>query len=189
MYFCCHPEDFNDYFDLISDEILSVENCAIWYSDEFVERDEIFYDTMSDIKIWINDHKARTGEDGVFELHWLIHHMNMSIFKIGRLISFIPSSVIMGFTSGIAVTIVIGQIKDFLGLTFPEGMPTVETAEKVEAIAKSITTFNPQALLVGAIGGILLPEGHGLVDQLLLVALAEIDLHGHEGAVFLQNGL
>ena len=47
--------------------------------------DEIFYDTMSDIKIWINDHKARTGEDGVFELHWLIHHMNMSIFKIGRL--------------------------------------------------------------------------------------------------------
>ncbi|MBR2953397.1 MAG: DUF5596 domain-containing protein [Clostridia bacterium] len=47
--------------------------------------DEIFYDTMTDIKIWIDDHKARTGEDGLFELNWIMHHMNMSIFKIGRL--------------------------------------------------------------------------------------------------------
>ncbi len=47
--------------------------------------DKIFYDTMNDIKIWIDDHKARTNEDGVYELHWLMHHMNMIIFKIGRL--------------------------------------------------------------------------------------------------------
>ena len=47
--------------------------------------DEIFYDTMSDIRIWIDDHKARTNEDGLFELNWIMHHMNMNIFKIGRL--------------------------------------------------------------------------------------------------------
>lgn len=47
--------------------------------------DEVFYDTMTDIKIWIDDHKARTNEDGLFELHWIMHHMNMNIFKIGRL--------------------------------------------------------------------------------------------------------
>ncbi len=47
--------------------------------------DEIFYDTMSDIKIWIDDHKARTNEDGLYELNWILHHMNMAIFKIGRL--------------------------------------------------------------------------------------------------------
>ena len=76
----------------------------------------------------------------------------MGICRFGSLIKYIPYTITTGFTSGIALTIVIGQIKDFLGLTFPEGMPTVETAEKVEAIAKSITTFNPQALLVGAIG-------------------------------------
>ncbi len=76
----------------------------------------------------------------------------MGLLKFGSLIKYIPHTITTGFTSGIALTIVIGQIKDFLGLTFPEGMPTVETAEKVEAIAKSITTFNPQALLVGAIG-------------------------------------
>lgn len=76
----------------------------------------------------------------------------MGLLKFGTLIKYIPHTITTGFTSGIALTIVIGQIKDFLGLTFPEGMPTVETAEKVEAIAKSITTFNIQALLVGAIG-------------------------------------
>lgn len=76
----------------------------------------------------------------------------MGLLHFGTLIKYIPYTITTGFTSGIALTIVIGQIKDFLGLTFPEGMPTVETAEKVEAIAKSITTFNPQALLVGIIG-------------------------------------
>lgn len=76
----------------------------------------------------------------------------MGVFRFGSLIKYIPHTITTGFTSGIALTIVIGQVKDFLGLTFPEGMPTVETAEKVEAIAKSITTFNPWALLVGAIG-------------------------------------
>lgn len=76
----------------------------------------------------------------------------MGLLKFGSLIKYIPHTITTGFTSGIALTIVIGQVKDFLGLTFPEGMPTVETAEKLEAIAKSITTFNPQALLVGAIG-------------------------------------
>ena len=75
----------------------------------------------------------------------------MGILKFGSLIKYIPHTITTGFTSGIALTIVIGQIKDFLGLTFPEGMPTVETAEKLEAIAHSISTFNWQALVVGLV--------------------------------------
>ncbi len=75
----------------------------------------------------------------------------MGVFRFGSLIKYIPHTITTGFTSGIALTIVIGQIKDFLGLTFPEGMPTVETAEKVEAITLSISTINWQALLMGAI--------------------------------------
>ncbi len=75
----------------------------------------------------------------------------MGVFKFGSLIKYIPYTITTGFTAGIAVTIVIGQIKDFLGLSFPEGMPTVETAEKLHAIAKSIGTFNWQALVVGVI--------------------------------------
>ena len=76
----------------------------------------------------------------------------MGLFKFGSLIKYIPYTITTGFTSGIALTIVIGQIKDFLGLTFPEGTHAVEAPEKLEAIAKSITTFNPWALLVGVIG-------------------------------------
>lgn len=47
------------------------------------------------------------------------------IFKLGRLISFIPSSVIMGFTSGIAITIAMGQIDNFFGTT-SEGTGIIE---------------------------------------------------------------
>ncbi len=76
----------------------------------------------------------------------------MGLFRFGSLIKYIPITITTGFTSGIAVTIVIGQIKDFIGLTFADGMPAVETAEKVEAIFASISTFNPWALLVGLSG-------------------------------------
>lgn len=75
----------------------------------------------------------------------------MGIFKFGSLIKYIPYTITTGFTSGIAVTIVIGQIKDFLGLTFVEGTKAVESMEKVKAIITSISTFNWQALLVGLI--------------------------------------
>ncbi len=47
------------------------------------------------------------------------------VFKLGRLISFIPSSVIMGFTSGIAITIAMGQIDNFFGTT-SEGTGIIE---------------------------------------------------------------
>lgn len=76
----------------------------------------------------------------------------MGICRFGSLIKYIPYTITTGFTSGIALTIVIGQIKDFCGMTFPEGMPTVETVEKLEAIGHSIATVNPWAILVGAIG-------------------------------------
>ena len=49
----------------------------------------------------------------------------MGFLKLGNLIRFIPYTITTGFTFGIAVTIVIGQIKDFLGLTYPAGTATV----------------------------------------------------------------
>ena len=73
----------------------------------------------------------------------------MGIFRFGALIKFIPYTIVTGFTSGIAVTIVIGQIKDFLGLTFNHS--PIETIEKVEEIINCIGTFNWQALVVGLV--------------------------------------
>ena len=80
----------------------------------------------------------------------------MGLCRLGSLIKFIPYTITTGFTAGIAVTIVIGQIKDFLGLTFAPGTHAIETTEKLSAIVRSLTTFNWQALLVGAIGLLIL---------------------------------
>ncbi len=73
----------------------------------------------------------------------------MGVFKLGSLIKFIPYTITTGFTTGIAVTLIIGQIKDFLGLTFKNS--PIETIEKVEEIAAQIHTFNYEALIIGAV--------------------------------------
>ncbi len=76
----------------------------------------------------------------------------MGIFRFGSLIKYIPMPITVGFTGGIAVTILVGQVKDFLGLTYAPGVSPIETPEKIEAIIDAIGTLNLHALLVGAIG-------------------------------------
>ena len=75
----------------------------------------------------------------------------MGMFKLGTLIKYVPKTITVGFTAGIAVTIFLGQIKDFLGLTYAAGVKPIETIEKVEANIEAISTFNWQSLLVGAV--------------------------------------
>ena len=73
----------------------------------------------------------------------------MGFCRFGALIKYIPGTITSGFTFGIAVTILLGQIKDFLGLTFQHS--PIETVDKVKEIFLSLDTINPQALLIGAI--------------------------------------
>lgn len=75
----------------------------------------------------------------------------MGIFRFGNLIKYIPYTITTGFTAGIAVTIFIGQLKDFFGLTYPVGTVTVETMEKVNAFATNFGTFNTMAVVVGSV--------------------------------------
>ncbi len=75
----------------------------------------------------------------------------MGLLRFGSLIRFIPYTITVGFTAGIAVTLLIGQVKDFLGLTYAPGTENIETIDKVKNIFKFITTFNYQALIVGAV--------------------------------------
>ena len=53
VYFCCHPEDFNRYFESISNEILSKQNCAIWYTDEVVAKDEDFFIDLKQMQLFV----------------------------------------------------------------------------------------------------------------------------------------
>jgi len=73
----------------------------------------------------------------------------MGVLRFGSLIRFIPYTITTGFTAGIAVTIAIGQLKDFLGLTFHES--PVETMEKLMEVGKCITSFNWQAFVVAVV--------------------------------------
>lgn len=75
----------------------------------------------------------------------------MGLFRLGSLIKFIPYTITVGFTAGIAVTIVVGQLKDFLGLTIHSEEPLIETTEKLVGVIENIQTFNWQALVVGAV--------------------------------------
>ena len=96
---------------------------------------------------------ARDGMDGLVIATVLagVFLILMGICRFGSLIKFIPYTITTGFTSGIAVTIVIGQLKDFFGVTYPEGVRPIETMEKLAAFLENIGTVNPAAPIVGAV--------------------------------------
>ena len=76
----------------------------------------------------------------------------LGICRVGSLIRFIPHTITVGFTAGIAVTLVIGQLKDFLGLTYPSGVNAIETVEKLKLVFENLSTINWWAVLVGGVG-------------------------------------
>ena len=76
----------------------------------------------------------------------------MGVLRLGSLIKYIPHTITVGFTAGIAVTLVIGQLKDFLGLTYPAGVVAIETVEKLTLVFEHISTFNPWAFGIGLLG-------------------------------------
>lgn len=96
---------------------------------------------------------AKNGMDGLVIATILagIFLIFMGLCHFGSLIRFIPCTITTGFTSGIAVTIVIGQLKDFFGLTYPEGLKPIETTEKMNAVIQNFSTINTDAVIVGAV--------------------------------------
>lgn len=75
----------------------------------------------------------------------------MGLLRFGNLIKFIPFTITTGFTAGIAVTLFIGQIKDFCGITYMHGEAPIETGEKLGALFANISTINLQAVIIGAV--------------------------------------
>lgn len=96
---------------------------------------------------------AKNGMDGLIVATVLagIILIIMGLLKFGSLIKFIPYTITTGFTSGIAVTIVVGQIKSFLGLTTDPSVNAIETVEKIEEVIHHIGTTNWSAVIVGVV--------------------------------------
>ncbi len=93
--------------------------------------------------------------------------LGMGLARLGGVIRFIPSPVIVGFTSGIAVIIWTGQWKDFFGL-HPEGA-SLHFHEKLWSLLKALpqldpatTAFGVGSLLLVLVGARLLPRIPGL---------------------------
>lgn len=75
----------------------------------------------------------------------------MGFFRFGNLLKFIPYTITTGFTAGIAVTLFLGQVKDFAGITYLHGEKPIETSEKVMAIFANLSTINWTSVLIGAL--------------------------------------
>ncbi|MDQ3187832.1 MAG: SulP family inorganic anion transporter [Pseudomonadota bacterium] len=73
----------------------------------------------------------------------------MGLTRLGLLVRFIPVSIVIGFTNGIAVLIILSQLKDFLGLSI-DRMPA-DFFQQAQLIGNSLGTINPYALAIAAV--------------------------------------
>lgn len=96
---------------------------------------------------------ARNGMEGLIVATILagIILIVMGLLKFGSLIKFIPYTITTGFTAGIAVTIVVGQLKSFFGLTTDPSVNAIETVEKIEEVITYFNTTNWSAVIVGVV--------------------------------------
>lgn len=103
----------------------------------------------------------------------------MGVCCMGSLIKYIPYTITTGFTAGIAVTIFVGQIKEFLGLSVVTEEPLIETMDKLAADIRFINTINLQAVIVGAVCLAILivwPKINDKIPPSLLAVIAGIVL-------------
>jgi SulP family sulfate permease len=94
---------------------------------------------------------ARFGLDGLLVTVFLSGAMLtvVGLLRLGALIRYIPHAVTVGFTCGIAVTILASQLKDFGGLTLSGAEPG-PLFPKLIALGEALPTINPSALALGA---------------------------------------
>ncbi len=71
----------------------------------------------------------------------------LGVFRLGAIIKFIPYPIVVGFTSGIAVTIFTTQVKDLLGMSITK-VPA-EFIDKWITYVRHLDTIDWQAALVG----------------------------------------
>lgn len=104
----------------------------------------------------------------------------MGAFRLGSYIKFIPYPVTVGFISGIAVILFMGQIHDLLGLTLP-GADPADILPKLATLAAAIGTTNPAALGIAALAvGVIIglrrwrPHWPGILIAVIAASLAGV---------------
>ncbi|WP_374666687.1 SulP family inorganic anion transporter [Ramlibacter sp.] len=108
----------------------------------------------------------------------------MGLLKLGRLVRYVPVSIVIGFTNGIAVLIAVSQIKDWLGLAIPK-MPA-DFFTQIKVIVQHLGSFNPAAFTLGVlcvVGLFIWPRLWGEKSPIQ----AAIDLPGLQGTARLNK--
>jgi SulP family sulfate permease len=102
----------------------------------------------------------------------------IGLLRLGSLIRYIPHAVTVGFTCGIAVTIVASQIKDLGGLKLPAAEPG-PLLPKLAMLGQALPSVTPTALAIGVGSAVLifllrrlLPNWPGMLIAVTLAALA-----------------
>lgn len=70
--------------------------------------------------------------------------------KLGSLIKYIPLTIITGFSAGLSISIIIGQIRPLFGLALDDASP-IEGIDKLFGIFADLHTFNLPSFLIGLI--------------------------------------
>ena len=73
----------------------------------------------------------------------------LGLFKLGALVRYIPISIVIGFTNGIAVLIALSQVRDLMGLSIAK-LPADFFAQ-IHTYATHLDSFNPYALAIGLV--------------------------------------
>lgn len=125
------PLDKRDLFHLLV-AIAKTKDTKKFYEENNLPLN-IYYDTLSDINIWVNNNENKTGNIGLVDLNWLRHHLNGELFKIGRLQYFkVPFSgdamLFRQVSTGYPLLLSYGDIKyDFLGNKTEENEDFIST--------------------------------------------------------------
>jgi SulP family sulfate permease len=73
----------------------------------------------------------------------------LGLFKLGTLVRYVPVSVVIGFTNGIAVLIALSQVRDWLGLNIAK-MPG-DFFSQINVLASNLNSFNAYAFMLGTL--------------------------------------
>ena len=87
--------------------------------------DKIFYDTMSDITVWVNTLKREENIDGLKNIGWLYNHFKFELFKVGRMqYQFFKTNYVL---SGVPLhkisKMTVKNHRNVLNIHIPEGEP------------------------------------------------------------------
>ncbi len=128
---------------------------------------------------------AKYGLDGVLLAVMMsgIFMVLIGISGLGALIRYIPQAVTVGFTGGIAVTILASQLRDLGGLTLAGQEPS-HLIPKLFALAGALPSLNPSALAAGAGSAALIfalqrwrPQWPAMLIAVTGVALVALGMH------------